>query len=1166
MTRINKISMHGFKSFARNTELVFGEQFNVILGPNGSGKSNVIDALCFVLGRLSSKALRAEKTANLIYNGGKLKKPMKQGEVNIFFDNSKKTFPTDAREIKITRIIKNDGQSIYKINDKRRTRQQILELMSIAKINPEGYNIILQGDIVKFTEMHSDERRSLIEEISGISVYEDKKRKALRELEKVEEKLKEADIVLAERKTHLSQLKKDHDQAIKFRELEGKVKENKASYLYLQIQTKEKRQNNLNKKISEFQQKLDKLNEKISSIKKNIEEQRQEKDLINKELEEKSEKERVSLHKEIEQLKVKLAQDSTRIENFRKQIESIALREQGLKKELEDYDRQIKELNGQKQELEKQKQSKLKEQAIIDAKIEQFKKKNELDALADVEKDLEELDNEIEKKQKQAQFLQEQKQELMREKDQLEFKINNIDDQIKKILRIEQEHKQQIEELKSKKQQFKTSILELNKKLNLDSLFARQIADLKNKLAAAEEKLARLRARGITVRESIAGNIAVNKILDLKAKNKIKGIHGTVAELGSVDAKYAQALETAAGPRINSIIVKDDKTAAECIKFLKKNKLGIATFLPLNKIKPRTTSSEIEKLKKAKGVHGLALDLIAFDKKYKKAFSYIFGNTLVVDNIDAARRIGIGKTRMATLDGDLCEISGAMQGGFRKIRKSGHFQQKEITKEIAEQKNIVDNFKSQITDAEKARIKNEELIASLRKEKADLEGEIIRMERSLHLESSDLDASKQQKKELKEKLKDVDKKIDELHSQLTKLNSSIAASKTKKQQLRTKVNELRNPALLAELNAYEEKKTQLKEELVKIETELASILTKTKDFILPEKEKINEIIKQQAKERESFNQEIKNLSEKIKQTKEIIKEKEQKTRKFYERYHYLFRKRDKLDDEIQKQETKTEELREQSKEIEIKMNELNLRKAEVSAQLAGLRQEFQQYEGVKINTTKSEEDLKKDIQKFEQLVHNIGSVNMRALEIYEDVEREYNKLLEKKDKLVAEKKEVFAMMQEIESKKKDLFMKTLDVINNNFKAIFSALSGKGEASLVLENPENPFEAGLNIKVRLTGTKFLDIRSLSGGEKTLTALAFIFSIQEHEPHSFYILDEVDAALDKHNSEKLAKLIRKYADKAQYIMISHNDAIISEADNLYGVSMDKDGISKVVSLKL
>ena len=244
-----------------------------------------------------------------------------------------------------------------------------------------------------------------------------------------------------------------------------------------------------------------------------------------------------------------------------------------------------------------------------------------------------------------------------------------------------------------------------------------------------------------------------------------------------------------------------------------------------------------------------------------------------------------------------------------------------------------------------------------------------------------------------------------------------------------------------------------------------------------------------------------------------------------------------------------------------------MKNAEIAASLAGLNQEFSQYEGVKLDMEKTEEQLKNEISKFERMREEIGSVNMRALEVYDEAERQYNEFMDKKGKLGAEKEDVLSMMKEIEGRKKELFMKTFDVVNNNFKNFFTMLTTKGaEATLVIENEENPFEAGLRINVKITGSKFLDIRGLSGGEKTLTALAFIFAIQEHEPASFYVLDEVDAALDKHNSEKLAKLIRKYSEKAQYIMISHNDNVISEADILYGVSMNNDGVSQVVSLKI
>jgi len=280
----------------------------------------------------------------------------------------------------------------------------------------------------------------------------------------------------------------------------------------------------------------------------------------------------------------------------------------------------------------------------------------------------------------------------------------------------------------------------------------------------------------------------------------------------------------------------------------------------------------------------------------------------------------------------------------------------------------------------------------------------------------------------------------------------------------------------------------------------------------------------------------------------------------------LFKKRDKLTDENNKLENGILRSNDTMRQKEQKKNITAMENAKVKAELAGLEEEFKQYEGVPLYKNKPIIDIKKEISEFERMMENFGAVNMRALEIYDNVEKEYIKLTEKKQKLGSEKEDVLLMINEVDSKKKELFMKTYDVVNHNFKEIFNTLSSKGTATFDLENKKDPFEAGMNIKVRLSGKKFLDIRSLSGGEKTLTALAFIFAVQEHEPAAFYVLDEVDAALDKKNSERLAKLIAEYSKRAQYIMISHNDGVIGEAQNLYGISMNEHGMSKVTTLKI
>ncbi|MEK6875847.1 MAG: AAA family ATPase, partial [Nanoarchaeota archaeon] len=364
-TRINSIVMSGFKSFAKHTEIPFCPSYNCIIGPNGAGKSNILDALSFVLGKSSSKSMRAEKASNLIYNGGKLKKPAKSGEVSIFFDNSKKTFPTEDHEVKITRIVRQSGQSVYKINDEARTRQEILELLSIAKINPDGYNIILQGDIIKFVEMHPDQRRELIGEIAGISVYEEKKHKALLELQKVDERLKETEIVLTERNTYLKELKKDRDQALKYKEMNDRIRTNQASYLKLQIDKREKEKSELRQRLDETNAELQKINDRISNLKKLNEEKRAYIEQISKEIEQKGNIEQVQLNRQVEELKIDITKKNSRIDTIKNEIERIAKRKIDLQSSIKDVEGKIKQLEEDKKNMQNDISAKQKERALI---------------------------------------------------------------------------------------------------------------------------------------------------------------------------------------------------------------------------------------------------------------------------------------------------------------------------------------------------------------------------------------------------------------------------------------------------------------------------------------------------------------------------------------------------------------------------------------------------------------------------------------------------------------------------------------------------------------------------------------------------------------------------------------------------------------------------------
>ena len=1166
MTKINKLVMKGFKSFANKTELVFGDVFNCILGPNGAGKSNVLDALCFVLGKSSVKGMRAEKSANLIYNGGKRKSPAKEGIVSIYFDNSSKIFGDElGDEFEVTRIVKQNGQSKYKINGKTRTRQQILDLLSRARINPDGYNIILQGDIVQLVEMTPLERRGMIEEIAGISVYEGKKNKAIRELTRVEEKLNEASIILAERETYLKELKKERNQAVRFKDLSDKIKQNKATSLNNKMKVKKEKRDELDKRMAEHDKKIESLKKEIKGLKEKIADKKEEIEKINKEVEEKGEKEQVAFHKDVEKLKVDVALNKQRIETIDTEIHKIDERKQDLDENYKELLSKISVLEKTKKELDTQIRSKEKDLALVEKRVDEFRKKNKLEDAQEIDAQVAEIDKKADEFQEETHRLREKQQELLREKDRLELRTQSIDDKIEKVLGIEKENKSALEKLKNIKENLKKKQNELNKALDYDSSLANQLGSARDKLLKKKEEESELKARSASIRESLAGGMALKKIMELKAKDTIKGIIGTVSELGQVKDEYALALEVAAGPRLGSVVVESDVTAAKCIKYLKDNKLGIATFLPLNKLKPRPVKDELRKLEKP-GVKGLAMDLITFPEKYRKVFAYVFGSTLVVDNVETARKIGVGSERMVTLTGDLVETSGAMQGGFRQRRKGIGFQDKKIGESLKSLEIEIKDLASVVANLDVKKKNNEVRIGDLRKETAEQEAEVIKLEKTLHLDSADLDANKKEKEKIDSELIEVDKEFEKIRKELIAKNTELTQMKSEKQKLRDQLTKLRSPALLAELNSFEQKKNELKEEINSLQMEQRNNESENKNILGPEGENIQKILKQHEKEKNDFYNEEKELHELIKRQEKELKEKEKAQADFYAQFKALFNKRTKFTDEVSKLETSVNTKDNSIRDLEQKNNAIGLDNASVKAELAGYEEEFKQYEGVPLFKDKSEEQIEREIRQFEKMMSDIGAVNMKALEIYEKAETEYQKLIKKKDKLSNEREDVLVMINEIDSKKKELFMRTYDVLNENFKRIFDNLTAKGDASFELEDKEDPFSGGMTIKVRIIGKKFLDIRSLSGGEKTLTALAFIFAVQEYAPASFYIMDEVDAALDKHNSEKLANLIRSYCKNAQYLIISHNDAVISEADNLYGISMNKDSISKVTSLKI
>ena len=1164
-TRITRLVMHGFKSFAKRTELEFDDAFNVIIGPNGSGKSNVLDALCFVLGKSGAKGLRAEKSANLIYNGGKSKKPASRAEVAIYFDNASGVFPVPDQELKISRILTPKGTSTYKINDKTHTRQQIVDMLAAARIDPDGYNIILQGDIVRFVEMNGVERRQVIEQIAGIDQYEEKRQKTENELDKTAGKLKEADILIAERKAHLDELKVDRDQAIRYRELEANIHSYRATILHRKNAGLLDQKAKLDEQRSSIEAQIRTYDEAISKRREDIAQAKERLDTITAEIERKGEKEQLELQREIENLKVDLAHKESRVSVLESELANFETRRGQLNEELSDIDERIAKASSTRSHLEKERAQKTKELGEVDSMIERFKKKHSIEDDDGVQSRIDEIDTKTEELQRAVLEEREKQQTLLRDKDKAEFGLEAITRQKEKVKDLESEHRKEIEAIKEKKKLFKETVKRIEKLLTDDGKHAQQNAKLRTQLAGLSEERSKIEGQITQIRASSTASKAVDAII--KNKKRFKGVHGTVFELISVSRTNALALETAAGARLNAIVVEDDGGAKACIEFLRTQKIGTATFLPMNKVKAAKDRESAVKHKGKDGVIGLARTLAKHDPKYTDVIRYVFSDTLIVRDLDTARSLGIGSARFVTRDGDIVEASGAMAGGYRK-KKEGALSMGQLVERLEALESEERETNDALTTLARTRETLENDLNDLKVKKAELEGEIIKGEKSLHLAGTDLDADDEKERALKKEIQTIDAQLKTISSELTKRTRELTDLKVERQKLKNRIAEQKNPRVLAELQAFQLKHQQIRERIVAIDAQIGSSQGRFDEMFAAEKRKITQILKQIDTDEKKFTKELEKTRSDLARGQETLEKKEESAKAFYEAFKELFRERNEVSDALRAHESELDASESSKREQERRLNALSLKIAEQAASIAAIDEELKDFSSAKILSEEegSTADLQAKIASFEKLIADLGNVNLKALDIYDEVEKHYEELLAKKERLEREIESIRKLIAQIEEKKRELFMKTFEGVNAQFQNFFGQLSVKGSAYLEIENPEDPFAGGVFIKVNLSGKKYLDIRSLSGGEKTMTALAFISAIQEHEPAPFYILDEVDAALDKKNSEKLGEMVLRYSKRAQYVMISHNDVVIGKAATIYGVSMNEHDASNVVSLRV
>ena len=952
MAYIKNLVMHGFKSFVRKTEIPFTPEINVILGPNGSGKSNITDALCFVLGRLSIKSMRAAKAKNLIFAGTKLVSPAKEASVEIVFDNSDKVFSIDNNEISIKRIVRKNGQSIYKINGETKTRQEVLVLLAQAGIDPNGFNIILQNEIQNFVRMHTEERRKVLEEVSGISIYESRKEKALKELEKTDEKLKEVLAILRERTIYLNNLEKERQQALKFKKLEQDSKNLKASILNYDLNVKQKELDRINKETDIKFKSIEKIRKDILQMQNSITSLDSKIKSINDTIQKSAGLEQERLNQEINDIRAELAGLSVKIENYESKFKETENKKQETEKIIRDNELSIRELNKSSPSVQK------KEGDIQ-------KKKKELEIL--------------EEKRKRFYMV---KSELKSLKERIEDKKNSLQDAQRNsgfILK-------QIEHLSEGLFDKKTSQEKLD-------LLHSVLYENKSKLEILERKQVEL--------ERII-NISEHDIFKLEnIKNDISKMDICPLCKSTITPSHIKSIHQETNPKIKDLRIKSEDAKSNIKKIHAER---------------QKTINEINK---------------ANDELVKR-------------------------------EADLFKIS-----------------------QIQEKNEQIKNFQISI------------------------------------------DKIKSEVEELQKRNKNLEKGFDD--------NSNI------EQQYETLKVEVQEMSYLSEEN---------------VDSEIS--------FKQRELERSKILLKQLLRTEEDLTEEINSMKRIIEDKESSLENKISQEEELSKKFKRLIAERDFLHDKIRQIEADKIGKQNEIHIIEQEVNNLKIEKARVDAEYENIKTDLLAFTSIEIIKA-SKEVLSERLAKIQEILSNIGSVNLRSLEVYDLVKQEYDSVRQKVETVEHEKNKILKITHEIDVKKKKTFLKTLYSLNETFSRNFSQLSTKGHVFLELENKKDPFEGGVSIVVKVGQGKYFDVTSLSGGEQTLVALSLIFAIQELSPYCFYILDEIDAALDKRNSERLASLLNKYMKKGQYIVVTHNDEVISSAKNLYGVSMH-DGVSKIISLKV
>ena len=1178
---LKRLELQGFKSFADKTVLEFRPGITSVIGPNGSGKSNISDSIRWILGEQSIKSLRGNKSLDIIFAGTQNRKSLGFAEGSLVFDNTDGALPIEYTEVTVTRKIYRTGETGYYINKVPCRLKDVLELFMDTGIGKDGYSIIGQGKIDEILSNKSEDRRNIFEEAAGIVKYRTRKQEAEKKLERTKLNLLRINDILSEIETNIEPLKISSEKAKKYLNLREELKNIEIGLFIYNIEKYKqsleeivKDEEIYNNQCEEEQKNLDRIKALKEELKNNI-------DNITTQIEEmsnlgfESQKEIEMLNSDISVAKTRITNNNENTQRYTKEIEETTEKLRELQEEIEQKQQKKDSLKQNKEKYEKELKEKEEELQKITEKlsskeleIEEHKQKVEenTDKKYELQSQINTQNVNYDNYEKREKQIQNEIMTNISELDNIRFNKEEISKEFYEIESKRNKIVKNLEEINSKKE-------EADKKIKL---YDSNTQAYQSEMRIKESRLKFL----IETEKEKEGYVksVKNLLLDCeKVKELGKGMNGVLANIIEVPEQYQTAIEMCLGMSLQNIVTDTEEDAKRLVEHLRKNNLGRASFLPISSVHGK----KLDKIKgNNQGVIGIASDLIKYNKKYEQIITSLLGRTVIVDNMENAIKVAKqnGYTfRIITIEGDVINPSGAITGGsvakktvnilgrgreIEKLQKDIQNLKNKIEKqenEKEEYQNSIENIFEEVTLLEKELQEIDITYATKKQKVLSIDENIEKVEKRINKLKEEQETIKQEKETSIKIKEETQKEIETLTEETEKLTSIIQEFANINKDNQKYVDDLNFDItnLKISVSSFDESENSLQE----LQERILQDIENSKQSIKNKENQIEEI------KQDNFNLEksIEEIKQKIESIKEDVKNSGSKIEE-------LKQERIAKNEKLTKQENEINEKFKIIEDLKAQIVKIDVRKTKTEEDINSIiNKMWEEYELTPNNVPEYKKPdnvqlTQKKVNELRKELRELGSVNIDSIEEYKNLKERYDFMCEQRVYLEDKMAKLIKIITDMTQTMKEQFKTQFALINKNFAEVFKELFGGGNASLKLEDENNILECGIDINVQPPGKKLQNMMLLSGGEKAFTAIALLFAILKINPAPFCVLDEIEAALDDVNVYRFADYLKKFSQNTQFLVITHRKGTMEAADTVYGVTMEENGISKLLSMKL